>query len=70
MLKLYLNNVYTEKFIPDENVQAFGKVKVQSNDLCLDNLQRDEEKPYNLGLYECHSKLFPSQVEINFRIYR
>ncbi|XP_014224842.1 polypeptide N-acetylgalactosaminyltransferase 1-like [Trichogramma pretiosum] len=59
--KWYLDNIYPEKFIPDENVQAFGKVKVQSKNLCLDNLQRDEEKPYNLGVYECHAELFPSQ---------
>jgi polypeptide N-acetylgalactosaminyltransferase len=60
--KWYLDNVYPEKFIPDENVQAFGKVRVQTNNLCLDNLQNDEEKPYNLGVYECHTQLFPSQV--------
>ncbi|XP_011494575.1 PREDICTED: polypeptide N-acetylgalactosaminyltransferase 1 [Ceratosolen solmsi marchali] len=59
--KWYLDNVYPEKFIPDENVQAFGKVRVQTKNLCLDNLQRDEEKPYNIGVYECHSKLYPSQ---------
>ncbi|XP_031780011.1 polypeptide N-acetylgalactosaminyltransferase 1-like [Nasonia vitripennis] len=59
--KWYLDNVYPEKFIPDENVQAFGRVQVQKGNLCLDNLQNDEEKPYNLGVYECHSQLFPSQ---------
>ncbi|XP_058800355.1 polypeptide N-acetylgalactosaminyltransferase 1 [Phymastichus coffea] len=59
--KWYLDNVYPEKFIPDENVQAFGRVRAEKRNLCLDNLQRDEEKPYNLGLYECHSQLFPSQ---------
>lgn len=64
--KWYLDNVYPEKFIPDENVQAFGRVQVQKGNLCLDNLQNDEEKPYNLGVYECHSQLFPSQVLFEF----
>lgn len=57
-----MNNIYPEKFIPDENVQAFGRVKVLSKNLCLDFLQHDEDKPYNLGVYACHSQLMPSQV--------
>lgn len=60
--KWYLENVYPEKFIPDENVIAYGRVKLKNSNLCLDNLQREESKPYNLGVYGCHSKLFPSQV--------
>ncbi|KAJ8680357.1 hypothetical protein QAD02_016144 [Eretmocerus hayati] len=59
--KWYLDNVYPEKFVLDENVQAFGRVRVQKRDLCLDNLQHDEEKPYNLGVYDCHFHLYPSQ---------
>lgn len=62
--KWYLNNVYPEKFIPDENVIAYGRIKLHSKQLCLDNLQHDEDKPYNLGLYTCHIKLYPSQVYI------
>lgn len=60
--KWYLDNIYPEKFIPDENVLAYGRVKLENKNLCLDNLQRDEDKSYNLGLYPCHSRLFPSQV--------
>ena len=60
--KWYLDNIYPEKFIPDENVLAFGRVRVEKSNLCLDNLQNDEEKPYNLGVYMCHSQLYPSQV--------
>lgn len=60
--KWYLDNVYPEKFVLDENVKAFGRVKLQDKNLCLDNLQKDEEKPYYLGVYECHPKLYPSQV--------
>ena len=61
--KWYLENIYPEKFIPDENVLAYGRVKVQNRNLCLDNLQReDDDKTYNLGMYGCHPKLYPSQV--------
>ncbi|KAF7995163.1 hypothetical protein HCN44_004635 [Aphidius gifuensis] len=60
--KWYLDNVYPEKFIPDENVIAYGRVKLRDTNYCLDNLQHDEDKPYNLGVYGCHSKLFPSQL--------
>lgn len=63
--KWYLENVYPEKFIPDENVIAYGRVQLRDRNLCLDNLQRDEDKPYNLGLYSCLKKLYPSQVRIS-----
>ncbi|XP_050446110.1 polypeptide N-acetylgalactosaminyltransferase 1-like [Cataglyphis hispanica] len=59
--KWYLDNIYPEKFIPDENVVAYGRVRLRSKQLCLDNLQHEEDKPYNLGLYSCHTKLYPSQ---------
>lgn len=62
--KWYLDNVYPEKFIPDENVIAYGRVRVRDTNYCLDNLQHDEDSTYNLGVYGCHSKLFPSQVVI------
>jgi hypothetical protein len=35
---------------------AFGK------QLCLDNLQRNEDQPYNLGQYPCHAQMAMSQV--------
>lgn len=59
--KWYLDNIYPEKFIPDENAVAYGRVRMRSKQLCLDNLQHEEDKPYNLGLYNCHTKLYPSQ---------
>ncbi|XP_063985602.1 polypeptide N-acetylgalactosaminyltransferase 1 [Diachasmimorpha longicaudata] len=58
----YLENIYPEKFVPDENVIAYGRVRMKGRNICLDNLQRDEDKPYDLGAYGCHSKLFPSQL--------
>lgn len=59
--KWYLDDIYPEKFIPDENAVAYGRVRMRGKQLCLDNLQHEEDKPYNLGLYNCHTKLYPSQ---------
>lgn len=61
--KWYLENVYPEKSIPDENVIAYGRLKVKSRNLCLDNLQREnDDNSYNLGMYGCHAKIYPSQL--------
>ncbi|KAG8229526.1 hypothetical protein J437_LFUL004932 [Ladona fulva] len=57
--KWYLQNIYPEKFILDENVKAFGRVR--SGTLCLDNLQRNERNEYTLGVYHCHERLYSSQ---------
>lgn len=35
-----------------------------SNQLCLDNLQNNEEEKYTLGVYPCHGEVFMSQVII------
>lgn len=58
--KWYLHNVYPEKFIPDENVQAYGQVR-NKFDMCLDDLQLAEDKVGPLGLYQCHPYLAMSQ---------
>lgn len=50
----YLNNVYPEKFIPTKNVQYYGRVSAISQNLCLDDLQQNNDEPYNLGVYTCH----------------
>ncbi|XP_055307732.1 polypeptide N-acetylgalactosaminyltransferase 1 isoform X2 [Sitodiplosis mosellana] len=50
----YLKNVYPEKFIPNKNVQFFGRFSAKHQNYCLDDLQQDNEKPYNLGIYSCH----------------
>uniref|UniRef100_A0A915DLN8 Uncharacterized protein n=1 Tax=Ditylenchus dipsaci TaxID=166011 RepID=A0A915DLN8_9BILA len=42
--KWYLDNVIPEKFIPDENVKAYGYVRNANGILCLDSLQRLENK--------------------------
>ncbi|KHJ75532.1 ricin-type beta-trefoil lectin domain protein [Oesophagostomum dentatum] len=51
--KWYLDNVIPQKFIPDENVYAYGHVKSERG-LCLDTLQRLENKgTVVLGVYHC-----------------
>lgn len=51
--KWYLDNVIPQKFIPDENVYAYGHVRGERG-LCLDTLQRLENKgTVNLGVFNC-----------------
>ncbi|KAK9505567.1 hypothetical protein O3M35_009587 [Rhynocoris fuscipes] len=57
----YLKNVYKNKFIPDEHAEAYGRVRNEVTNNCLDNLQQDEDEKINLGLYPCHEKLYDSQ---------
>uniref|UniRef100_A0A4Y0BMC4 Polypeptide N-acetylgalactosaminyltransferase n=2 Tax=Anopheles funestus TaxID=62324 RepID=A0A4Y0BMC4_ANOFN len=49
----YMKHVYPEKFIPTRNVLAFGRLASQADNLCLDTLQQNAEKPWNLGIYTC-----------------
>ncbi|KAI7815448.1 polypeptide N-acetylgalactosaminyltransferase [Rhyzopertha dominica] len=58
--KWYLDNIYPEKFIPDENVFAYGQVR-NKFDMCLDDLQLPDDKVGPLGLYQCHPYLAMSQ---------
>lgn len=48
----YLKNVYPEKFVPDENVMAYGQVR-NKFDMCFDDLQLPEEK---VGISYVHFK--------------
>lgn len=60
--KWYLDNVYPEKFIPDENVHAWGMVRNPASNLCLDTLQKDEKTEFNMGLYSCQNGASANQV--------
>lgn len=52
--KWYLENVYkNEKFIFDQNVIGYGTIGNPATNLCLDILNRDEEKSNPLGVYTC-----------------
>jgi polypeptide N-acetylgalactosaminyltransferase len=52
--KWYLENVYAgKKFIFDVDSQAYGYVRNGISNLCLDNLNRDEDKSHNLGVFVC-----------------
>lgn len=50
--KWFLENVYPELVIPDENVLAWGEVRNPDSALCLDTLGREEGDI--LGLFYCH----------------
>jgi polypeptide N-acetylgalactosaminyltransferase len=50
--KWFLQNVYPELVIPDENVLAWGEVRNPDSALCLDTLGREEGDL--LGLFYCH----------------
>ncbi|XP_077978531.1 polypeptide N-acetylgalactosaminyltransferase 13-like [Glandiceps talaboti] len=50
--KWYLENVYPELSVPDENAYAWGECRNPSSNLCLDTLMREEEQP--VGIYSCH----------------
>ena len=59
--KWYLDNVCPGGFIRTENVQGFGQVSTQHK--CLDNLQQgNNDEQYELGIYDCHSRVTSSQV--------
>ncbi|CAG9857597.1 unnamed protein product [Phyllotreta striolata] len=58
--KWYLDNIYPEKFVPDENVQAYGQARSEF-DMCLDDLQLADDNVGPLGLYQCHPFLAMSQ---------
>ncbi|XP_046388816.1 polypeptide N-acetylgalactosaminyltransferase 1 isoform X2 [Ischnura elegans] len=52
--KWYLQNIYPEKFILDENVKAFGRVRASFLDLCLDTMGREDgDKEYSISTQFC-----------------
>ncbi|XP_057294037.1 polypeptide N-acetylgalactosaminyltransferase 13-like isoform X2 [Hydractinia symbiolongicarpus] len=52
--KWYLENVYPELEIPDDNYLAAGEVRNPETGVCLDTLGKQEGSP--LGLYVCHGQ--------------
>ncbi|XP_076093310.1 putative N-acetylgalactosaminyltransferase 9 isoform X1 [Mytilus galloprovincialis] len=58
----FLENVYPEKFIPDENVYAWGMVRNPATNLCLDTLQKDEKITFNMGLFSCQNGASANEV--------
>ncbi|CAF1565944.1 unnamed protein product [Adineta steineri] len=53
--KWFLENVYPEKFILDENVHAYGEVRNPSTSLCLDTLGKDEKGSIQLAVFSCQN---------------
>ncbi|XP_054267609.1 polypeptide N-acetylgalactosaminyltransferase 1-like [Macrosteles quadrilineatus] len=58
----YLENIYPDKFVLNEDVQAYGRVRNEATDLCYDTMQHGEDSEYNVGVYVCHKKIFSSQL--------
>lgn len=59
--KWYLENVYPQKFVPTENVKAYGRVQNKAKNLCLDDLQQVRDDPIKVGIYWCHENVQSSQ---------
>ncbi|XP_046573297.1 probable N-acetylgalactosaminyltransferase 9 [Haliotis rubra] len=51
--KWFLDNVYPEKFVLDEDVLAWGLVRSGGSTLCLDTLGREDKIEYDLGVFSC-----------------
>ncbi|GMS88900.1 hypothetical protein PENTCL1PPCAC_11075 [Pristionchus entomophagus] len=53
--KWFLDNIVPDKFVPDENVQAYGMLQavIGGVKMCLDTLQQDEKGSYGMGVYYC-----------------
>ncbi|KAG0436841.1 hypothetical protein HPB47_017733 [Ixodes persulcatus] len=52
----YLDNVYPDKFIPDERVHAFGSVKNAQTGMCLDSMGHNYDNVEPLGLHPCRKE--------------
>lgn len=58
----FMKNVYPEKFIPNRNVQKYGRIAAIEENLCFDDLQQNIDEAYNLGVYNCYKpEVAPSQ---------
>lgn len=62
----FLKEVYPQKYIMDEQCDAWGRLKASHKDkkVCIDHLQRDAAASltsYTLGEYPCHPYLGDSQ---------
>ncbi|KAK2178567.1 hypothetical protein NP493_535g01054 [Ridgeia piscesae] len=59
--KWYLDNVYPEKFIPDESIKANGMVSTGVN-MCLDTLGYNEKNVFDIRVYHCQGGHSPNQI--------
>ncbi|CAF3858812.1 unnamed protein product [Rotaria sp. Silwood2] len=59
--KWYLDNVYPEKFILDENVLAYGELRNSASSLCLDTLGKDEKGSLEIAVYSCQNGVSANQ---------
>ncbi|KAI5712692.1 hypothetical protein M8J75_010497 [Diaphorina citri] len=59
--KWYLENVFPQKFIPDEMSTHYGQVKSHAHNQCFDTLNQDEDTTMALSVYECQ---YPSMNQM------
>jgi len=52
--KWFLENIYPEKFIPDENVYAYGKIQFKDTKDCIDLMDTSGASMHPVGVYGCH----------------
>ncbi|XP_070565468.1 polypeptide N-acetylgalactosaminyltransferase 1-like [Ptychodera flava] len=50
--KWYLENVFPELSVPNENAHAWGECRNPASNLCMDTLMREQGQP--VGVYTCH----------------
>ncbi|KAA0183435.1 hypothetical protein HAZT_HAZT006665 [Hyalella azteca] len=63
----YLENVYPEKFVLDEQSFAYGRVHNLLSSTCLDTLEQEnlDGDPYYLGLFDCLTSPLRAQLRNN-----
>jgi polypeptide N-acetylgalactosaminyltransferase len=54
--KWFLDNVYPENFVFDENVHSYGEIRNVQTSLCMDTLGKDDNGVFELGVYSCHGQ--------------
>lgn len=59
--KWYLDNIYPQKFIPDEHSKIYGPVQSAVRRMCFDTMAEDEDQNIPISLYECQ---YPSMNQM------
>ncbi|CAF1553477.1 unnamed protein product [Rotaria magnacalcarata] len=59
--KWFLDNVFPEKFILDENVLAHGELRNPTARLCLDTLGKDEKGSIPVSVFQCQNGMSANQ---------
>lgn len=66
----FLTNIYKQKFRLHFDSIFYGQVKNVGTGYCLDDMGRAESTNFNLQVYPCHDKVYPSQVLLCIFIFQ